>query len=70
MTQTYITSDGDTADSIAWKVYGTQGARVVERLLEANKGLADQGPELPAGLVVTLPELDTRAEQSGVKLWD
>lgn len=70
MTQTYIASDGDTVEAIAWKAYGTQGARVVERLLEANRGLADLGPELPAGTVVVLPELDTRPEQTGVKLWD
>lgn len=70
MSQTYIASAGETVDYIAWKVYGTQGARVVERLLDANKGLADIGPELPAGTVVQLPELPTVAERQGVKLWD
>ena len=70
MSQTYIASAGDTVDFIAWRFYGTTGARVVERVLEANKGLADLGPELPAGMRVTLPELDTRGEQAGVKLWD
>ena len=70
MSEIYIASAGDTVDFIAWRYYGTQDARVVERVLEANKGLADLGPELPAGTRVTLPELDTRGEQAGVKLWD
>lgn len=67
---TYTTRDGDTADYIAWKHYGTQGSRVVERLLEANPGLADYGPTLPAGVTVTLPVFDTTAKKDGVKLWD
>lgn len=67
---TYIASEGDTVDLIAWKHYGTQAARVVERLLEANPGLADNGPLLSAGTIVTLPELDTAAERTGTRLWD
>ena len=70
MSQTYITSEGDTVDFVAWRYYGTQDARVVERMLEANPGVADLGPELPAGTLLTLPELDTKAERSGVRLWD
>lgn len=69
MTQ-YIASEGDTVDLIAWRIYGTQEARVVERLLEANPGLADYGPQLPAGTLLTIPELDTAAEQTGTRLWD
>lgn len=66
----YLSSEGDTVDLIAWRVYGTQGARVVERLLEANPGLADRGAELPAGTQVTIPALDIKAERGGVRLWD
>lgn len=68
--QTYITKDGDTADYIAWKYYGNQDAGTVETLLIANKGLADRGPVLPAGLVINLPEIKTPATTQGVKLWD
>lgn len=68
--QTYIASAGDTVDYIAWRVYERQDARVVERLLEANPGLADIGPELPAGTKVFLPVLDTKAERTSVRLWD
>lgn len=66
----YVASEGDTVDLIAWRVYGTQGARVVEQLLEANPNLADKGAELPAGTRLVLPVLDTKGERGGVRLWD
>lgn len=68
--QKYRTSEGDTADLIAWKQYGTQTGQVVEQLLEANPGLADRGPTLPAGLVVMLPEIKPQTQAGGVRLWD
>jgi phage tail protein X len=70
MSQTYRTSIGDTADFIAWKQYGTQSGRVVEQLLDANPGLADYGPELPAGVLVTLPDIQLEAAATVVRLWD
>jgi phage tail protein X len=70
VTQTYIASNGDTAELIAWKVYGTQDARVVEQLLDANPGLADLGPELIAGTSVMLPTISTTAQLQGRRLWD
>lgn len=66
----YMTSEGDTADYIAWKQYGTQDGAVVEQLLEANPGLADRGPVLAAGVLVALPEIKTAGVTQGVKLWD
>lgn len=66
----YRTSEGDTADYIAWKYYGTQEGQVVERLVDANPGLADYGPLLPAGIIVELPELEAVGVTQGVKLWD
>lgn len=69
MTQ-YMTSEGDTADYIAWKHYGTQDGRVVEQLVDANPGLADMGPVLPAGVLVSLPEIELQTEAQAVRLWD
>lgn len=69
MTQ-YRTKDGDTVDFIAWKFYGRQDNRIVEQVLDANLGLADVGPSLPAGLLVTLPAIDLKPTAKGVKLWD
>lgn len=65
-----MTSDGDTADFIAWKHYGTTDGLVVEQLLDANKGLSDMGPVLPAGVLVRLPVIDTTQKAQGIKLWD
>ena len=67
---TYMASEGDSVDLIAWRYYGTLGSRVVARVLEANPGLADLGPLLPAGTTVTLPDLDTAAEKTSTRLWD
>lgn len=67
---TYSTSDGDMADEIAFKQYGTTAGRVVEQLLDANPGLADRGPVLPAGVVIVLPGIDVTAKATGTKLWD
>lgn len=66
----YVTSDGDTVDLVAWKVYGTQGARVVEKLLDANPGLAAIGDTLPAGVPLQLPALDPKPDLAGTRLWD
>ncbi|MDD1979997.1 tail protein X [Pseudomonas asiatica] len=64
------TQQNDTVDALCWRHYG-RTAGVVEAVLDANPGLADQGPVLPAGLLVTLPEQQTAApEQQMVSLWD
>ena len=43
----------------------------MEAVLEANPGLADQGPVLPASTEVTLPDLPRPLENiETVKLWD
>lgn len=65
---TYTTKSGDTVDEIAWRFYGTTTATA--QILEANKGLADYGPLLPAGVVVTMPTITTAETKQGVKLWD
>jgi phage tail protein X len=38
--------------------------------LVANRGLADYGAKLPAGLSITLPEITAPAKAKGVKLWE
>lgn len=72
MTTTYTTSDGDTVDAVAWRYYGTTAGKVVEALLDANPGLADRGPILPAGVPITMPAISVSptAEKSAVRLWD
>lgn len=65
----YLTSDGDALDFIAWKHYGSTAGSVVEQVLEANPGLADYGPVLPAGVDVTLPDIVSAGITAGVTLW-
>lgn len=69
MMQTYRTSDGDTIDYIAWKFYQTLEGRVVEQLLDANPGIADLGPALPAGVLVNMPDIVPQQQEQGVRLW-
>lgn len=60
----YTTKGGERLDQVAQEAYGFQlGA--VEALLIVNPGLADQGIELPAGVVISLPVLVTRAPALG-----
>ncbi len=64
----YRTSDGDELDWICWRHYGrTAGA--VEAVLEANPGLADRGPVLPAGIEIELPDLPEPERQTLPRLW-
>lgn len=65
----YRTSDGDTADLIALRVYGVT-AEATEALLEANPGLADRGLTLPAGIEIDLPAPPERLPSKPVRLWD
>jgi phage tail protein X len=68
--QTYVTSEGDQVDDIAARYYGSTSNLVVEQVLEANPGLADYGPTLPAGLRLVLPDIARPAQTQGVRLWD
>ena len=66
----YRTREGDTADLIAWRHYGRQDGQLVEMLVDANPGLADLGPVLPAGVQVLLPDFKEPEQVKGVRLWD
>ena len=68
MAATYRTKDRDTVDSICHAYYGRTSG-VVEQVLEVNVGLADYGPELPAGLEITLPDVAQPSTQV-VRLFD
>lgn len=68
MATTYRCREGDILDWICWKHYGrTRGA--VEAVLEANSGLAEYDPHLPAGLKITLPDLSPAEDKEVVRLW-
>lgn len=64
----YRTKDGDVLDLICLRAYDDH-IYSVETVLEANRGLADHGPILPAGLVIDLPEAQP-ATPPTIRLWD
>ena len=67
---TYVTSEGDVLDAVCRQHYGPRPG-TVEAVLEANPGLADRGPLLPAGVRVELPELAGEPPGSDVvRLWN
>jgi phage tail protein X len=65
----YRTREGDMLDHIAWKHYKKQSG-AVEEILEANPGLAEYGEQLPAGLVITLPDIVLPESKEIIRLWD
>lgn len=63
-------NQNETVDALCWRFYG-RTAGVTEAVLDANPGLADNGPVLPQGLVVNMPEAQASAPQRQmVNLWD
>jgi phage tail protein X len=71
MGETYLTKDGDVLDWVLWKYYGTVEGRIVERVLEANPGLADYGAVMPGGVRIFLPDFKAPISQTeGTRLWD
>ena len=60
----------DTVDLLCWRHYG-RTAGVTEAVLQANPGLADHGPFLPQGTLVSLPDAQPAAlQRNRVNLWD
>lgn len=52
----YVSLAGDVLDHLCWRHYGREWD-TTEAVLTANPGLAERGPTLPAGIVITLPYL-------------
>lgn len=72
MPQIYTTKEGDMVDAIAFEHYGRHRG-TTEAIYEANRGLAAHPLVLPAGLNITLPDLDeTQVNEPvrGVALYD
>ncbi len=65
---TYVTKDGDVLDSICFKYYGSTSG-IVEKVLEANRHLAELGAIFSAGVKIILPDLAQEEETESIKLW-
>ena len=61
MATKYRTKEGDTVDYICWRFYGTS-KNITEAVLEANTNLANADVELPANLLIELPDIEPEAE--------
>jgi phage tail protein X len=70
MPATYQTKQHDVLDDVVARYYGDTGSRIVETVLEANPGLADIGPVMPAGILIELPDRPTPPTPARKKLWD
>lgn len=61
---------GDTVDRLVWREI-RKGPAAVERVLEANPGLADLGTILPVGTAVIIPDgAGAASAKPQVQLWD
>lgn len=70
MAKTVTTKAGDMIDLIAYQNYGYRPGSI-EAILEANPGLCEHPPILPAGLRLTIPELPAETGRvSPIRLWD
>lgn len=69
MAREYTTVQGDMVDSICKKIYGEERGST-ELVLDANPDLFNYDTYLPAGLVITLPELAISDDQTSDLLWE
>ena len=70
MAMTYTTRQGELVDVICRRAYGDESG-YVEKVLDANPGLAGLGPILPTMTKVLLPDLPKAApEKKIVSLWN
>ena len=65
----YTTRQNDLLDDVVFRFYGDTDNGIVETVLEANRGLADHGPILPAGIDIELPDRPTTAKTPLKRLW-
>lgn len=56
-----------TLDLLLWRRFGVAGMAMLESTLVANPGLAEFGPVLPIGTVVTLPDAPTATAPAAVR---
>ena len=65
----YRSKEGETVDEIAHRYYGSVDGDTLQSVYDSNPGLIEQGPELPAGALLELPDITPTTDQP-VRLWD
>lgn len=66
MATTYTTIQGDTWDSVAWKVYGAE--KYMDLLAEANRPLVDY-LVLPSGTIINVPDIPEDYDDDDTVFW-
>jgi phage tail protein X len=64
-----MAQQGETLDALCWRVM-KRTAGLVEAVLEANPGLAEEGPILTLGRTVQLPDRLAPPQRALLQLWD
>ena len=64
----YTTKDGDILDAICFKYYG-ESKGSTEKVIEANRHLANESEIFEAGVKVILPQINQNEKSEVIKLW-
>lgn len=64
--RTYTTVQGDTWDAVAYRLWGDEF--LMAELLQANPGHADV-LVFPAGVLLTVPDVQPRADEKELPVW-
>lgn len=65
-----VRGEGIMLDLLLYRVHGAAGQTLINRALELNSGIADQGEVLPLGTAVIIPDLPVaRAETPVITLF-
>lgn len=66
-----VTGDEERVDRIARDLYGSERGGALERLLDANPGMARRGPFLPRGTELDVPERPAvKPNPAFQRVWD
>jgi phage tail protein X len=63
MAQKYRTQDGDMIDHVVWRFYRGMKPGALEAVMEANPQLSFSPTVLPAGLIITFPDLPKKVTE-------
>ncbi len=64
----YRCQQNEVIDGIVYKHYGSYDMLLA--VLDANPNLADQGPLIDSGTMVTLPAIESPVAETSIVLWD
>ncbi|MEM8555990.1 MAG: tail protein X [Pseudomonadota bacterium] len=70
MSAVVISKDGDMVDALVAVHYGTTAnLGLLDTVFAANPGLEFQGPVLPSGVAITMPDAEVENTRGTVRLW-